>query len=323
MADDDLAQLVRDELDGLTAAAPPLGFSAVDVLAKGRARRRTRRLGLAAGSSVAASLAAVGAVLAVSIGAGGAGVVPAAGPPAASVPRPAPAATTPAPPKPTPPFGLSGAEARGLVKECAAAYGSGRSISVTITPPAAPDSKEREIEKTDLVDALGAVTVYNVRRDEGGMVALLYGPNLAMICALDLRREVVYSNVTWQWAVPGLIGGPVAIDAQEAYITKTGRPYAGYDVVAGRVARQIAHVRINLNGHAVEIEPSNGTYVARVPRDANEYVGQPPAWVQGVDQNGRPVGAANTMAQECLFADGRVVLSTAPRNCRPTDVWTY
>jgi hypothetical protein len=318
--EEEIARQVRGELEGLTAGAPPVAFTAADVLVRGRSRRRSRRLGMAAaGGSVAASLAAAVAVLLGSLSAGGAGVVPAASQPAggtAPVTGTAPAAPTT---RPLTPFGLSKEEAAGVAKQCVLAYSKGRSAA--LVPPGIPPAKAKanaEAITPDQSTAVASATVYNAWRDDSGMVVLLYGPNLAMSCTLDRRGQVAYSDVTWQWSVPKLMTGPVTIDVQEAYVDPEKGAGPGFDVVAGRVGRQVMQVQINLNGHPTDVTPMNGTYVTRVPRAPDEYRGQPPAWVRGVDENGATVGAISGIAYECLLADGATV---GPRNCRAELPW--
>jgi hypothetical protein len=325
MADDqEFARQVRGELEGLTTGAPPVGFTAADVLVTGRARRRSRRLGMAAsGGSVAASLAAAVAVLLASVSAGGAGVVPAASPPSGGTAPPASTTTAPPESRPLTPFGLSRTEAATLVKECVLTYTKGGRAAVPPASPAATTDKTRTGSVViDQSAALATATVYNAWRDDDGMVVLLYGANLAMVCTLDARRQVLTSDVTWQWAVPKLMTGAVTIDVQEAHVKPKDRTGADFDVIAGRVGKQVAVVQVDLNGHAADVTPTNGTYVFRVPRTYGEYRGQPPAWVRAVDPRGQTLGAVSSMTYECLLADG-IASGSTPRNCRPDRAWGF
>jgi hypothetical protein len=139
MIDDEGAGRVRAELDAVAAAAPAVGFSAADVLGRGRRARRARR-GLAVGGSVAALALVVAVPTLVLRDPGPDGLVVAGSaspaPTAAPTPAPTPPEVSPAPAAPPVP-GLSAAQADRIARACAGpAGGATAPAGPTVTPNA-------------------------------------------------------------------------------------------------------------------------------------------------------------------------------------------
>jgi hypothetical protein len=321
---DDGALRVRAELDRLTAAGPPVGFTGADLVAAGRRRLRAR-LGVVVSSATAVGVAAAILVPSVALSRPDG---PRAGSPSASRPHPTgtPTSTKPAesPAVPTVP-GLSPAEARRIAAGCARSF-AGASGEVPTTPTAGGGGSAQA--PVSLVDT---ARVYNVVRDAAGTFALVYGPSVVLGC--DVGGVLPYNpgGAVGDPGMPNWLAGPVAIDYTAASSGGHGGKYPdehGYQVVGGRVRSNVARLTVTAGSDTRTVRPVNGTYLVRFVHSVNWAIPGTsiPIRVRGFDAAGRPVGPeVPTAGTTCyVLPDGSLVGGGRPKagdHCKPALPW--
>ena len=299
-------QAIRDRLDEVARAAPPVGFGAADLVRRGRRRRQQRR-GLAVGASALALALVVGvpAVAPRGNSTGGRGAIAGDAPVPASASAPRPSAS-PAPgagfrvPGPVP--GLSAAEQRSLAGECGRAYG-GDIGHVNPTPE--PGQTQGPLVRD-------AVRVFIAVRDAAGLPVLLYGPGTQLNCDVAGDTDSAGGSSGDPGAFPTWLPGAVSVDN----FSGTGNTV----VVEGRVTGAVSSVVVTIHERTLRVTAVNGTYIARFlapvpPPDR-------PA-VTAYDRNGKVLG--RTGGDTGCFTDstGVVVIrgTGASGSCRPATPW--
>ena len=306
MTDEDTT-IVRDRLEDLAAAAPPVGFDPLQVVTRGRRARRRRTYLAVAGTAVA--LALVVAIPAIVLGGG-------------RERRTLPAAPSSAAPTPAQSVRVSAAEARRIARGCALSY-AGRNGRVP-NKPEAGSSAGRLLQ--DVAKA------YNVLRDAYGTVALLYAPDVVMYCEVDGDHFNAGGSMALRAGVPGWLAGPVTADSVDLLSTPGGPAVPGLPrlpkgealmAVGGRVSDAVASVVVRSSGRSVRVRPTNGTFLVRflVPSPS---VGQtvPDVQVTAHDAAGGSLGQPGK--GNCYTApDGHVVIGVRNKNwpCLPATRW--
>lgn len=303
----EVEEAARARLDEVAAAAPPVGFTAADVVRRGRRRRQVRRGALA--GAAAAALALVVAVPTVALrGTGGAGTVDAAAP----VRTTPPPTRSPGPVRTTPPAlavpavpGLTAEEARRIASACTQ-FGGVRS----------PDAHVRSIVR----DALGTH-------------AVVYGAEDFLSCDVRPGGKViagtVMSGTSLRW-----LPGHLAVDNLGA--TPGGPAHSGpgvpdtrgYDLVEGRVSASVATVAVRIDGERVVVRAVNGTFALRI---VHSLGWEPPARDRGISvealaADGRRLARISygPGPTGCYVApDGTILTDKTQRktNCRPAVAW--
>lgn len=173
--------------------------------------------------------------------------------------------------------------------------------------------------------------VYNVVRDAAGTVALVYAPDTVLTC--DVGGPVGAYNAGGGGLAGGLawLPGPVSVDLENS--TAGGRRAGKYptqrgdELVAGRVAGNVAQVTVSLGSERRTVRPVNGTYLVRFVHSVDWPIpaASPPLAVRGYDAGGRLVtGAPGTSAACYITPNGEVLGSSWPkpgRHCQPAVPW--
>ena len=317
MTEDDI---LRGELARVAAAAPAVGFTAADVIRRGRRRRQVRRT--AAAGTAAVALALVVAVPTVAFRDGGAG--PETAGPTVAGPDRTPVATptgVPAPPDPTGPAGLAAAEAARLAEGCGRSFGG---VAGTVDPTPDPGARPGPTVRD-------SVRLYNLVRDEAGAHALLYGPRTYLSCTIDRSGEGFNSGGGTGPEFPEWLPGPLSVDDSSAAAGGSRDPdlppEPGHQVVAGRVAAQVTEVRVELDGQQARVPVVNGTYLVRFLHGTDWEPAQrtPVPTVTGYDARGRTVGTLTGYPRGCFTSPaGDVVIDGRSGDgaaCAPAVRW--
>jgi hypothetical protein len=305
----DDAILVRDRLDELAGAAPPVGFDPGQVLARGR-RARRRRTQLVVGGTAAALVLVVATPTALLSGRDGT--------------RTAPAASSAAP-VPAQSVRVSPTEAKRIARGCALSY-AGRNGRVP-SKPEAGTSAGRLLQDV--------AKVYNVVRDGYGTAALLYAPDVIMSCMFDSEHFNASGAITLGGGVPDWLAGPVTVDSTDlisgsigAGVVIPGNPRLDKGqalmTVGGRVSGAVASVVLRSPTRTVRVTPTNGTYLVRftVPTPGDSGPGIPQVQVTAYDAAGRSLGRPGE--GNCYTApDGHVVIGVRNKHwpCVPATRW--
>jgi hypothetical protein len=295
---------LRSELDRVVAGAPPVGFTAADVLRDGRKRRRVRR-GAAATAGVAA-LALVVAVPAAVLrdGAAPGGIVAGGSPqaPVTPAPTPAPATGSPAPGDGTRALGLSADEARRIVAACAGQAG---------------------LAGTELA----SLRLRNVVRDKAAVTISIYGPGNYLACSAP---DLAGIGTASMMRIPGpgaaeWMPGPVTIDDVTAFENPPGAPMTPeYQILAGRVVDTVTVVEVTFGEARTRAPVRNGTYLVHLtPPPARAQQDVPTLVVVGYDADGRIIGSQKDHTRGCFTdPEGTVVIGKREEGgCRPATRW--
>jgi hypothetical protein len=300
---DDGALRVRAELDRLTAAGPPLGFSGADVIAAGRRRQRRAVLGIAAGTAVVVGVAA--AILVPTVALGGRSSDPGQLDPV-SVAGPGSATPTTAGSRSTPKIpGLSDQQAQAIAVGCVKSFAGpsgdlGGLMTPTVPPPSPGVSGPLSPDR---------IHTYNVVKDAAGTMALVYGPTVALSC--DVGGPAGQFNAGGGFLIGRLewLPGPVSIDFSGG--NSGGRPLGKYPtergsyVVAGRVASNVTRVSVSHGPASLTVRPVNGTYLARFVYSVDWPNPDLPVRVRGYDAAGGLVAEAPGVGTCFVTPDGK------------------
>lgn len=387
MIDDEGAGPVRAELDHLAATAPPVSFTAGDLIGRGRRRRQVRR-GTAIGGAAAALALVVALPVALRADPGPGDVVVAGSTGAAPTPRPEVTPTgAPAPRVP----GLTPARAEQIARGCALVYGGrdgqlggpttspGPNIPVTPTAaptppaegslppdpsvsptrpgptpsptPASPTPARPTPRPTGAEPSVtpgvpsptpvgwraaprlqDSVRVYNHIRDGAGEHALVYGPYDVLSCDIGESAQLPYNAGGASGQDTRWLPGPVSVDQQGS--TPGGVRHSGdtvpvgrgYDLVEGRVGRDVARLEVRIGSDRMTVTPVNGTYIARFVRTTTWRPDPARDWtITAYDRNGTELTTLDPMPTGCFVAPtGEVVYGPpdTPRlKCRPAQLW--
>jgi len=177
----------------------------------------------------------------------------------------------------------------------------------------------------------GSLRVYNIYRDAGGVLAMLYGRNIVMGCDLTHWPTAVVAgsasgDLGFEW-----LPGPVSVDyraGSSGYPGGRGRdPMPGYDVVGGRVASKVTRVAVSLGADTLTVRSVNKTYLVRFLHPAGQAL-RPDlrsVRIKGYDAEGRLLADFDTDPDPpgCYRRpDGTIAFRIGPNErCEPALRW--
>lgn len=308
MIDDDT---LRTELDRVTAAAPGVGFTAADVVRRGRRRRRLRQ-GTVLGGAAVALVLVVGVPTVVLGGPGDPAPVGTAGPTSPARSTPAPTGPTPTgAPAPVVP-GVSAAEAARIAAGCGRSFGgAGGRVNPTPAPGGSQGPRVQD-----------AVTLYNLVRDAAGAHALLYGAGVMLSCQLDGPQGKYNAGGGYGIQYPYWMPGPMALEDRSG--SGPDGDFPGFETFAGRVRADVTEVEVSSGGQRSRVPVRNGTFLVRQLKPAGWDPGSATApVVTAYDRDGDVVVRLPGEPDAACYAtpDGTVVYGRRSGTCARATRW--